>query len=238
MSYTYTTWVTSLANMLPVPTTDPGFVTVLPNIIDDAEQFLYRELDLLNTDFRDASAALTAGQRYFTLPTSIATFVVTNQVNVITPAGTTNPELGTRNPLTPTTRAALDQMWPSVSGSTVPQYFAMTSQTALVVGPWPDQGYQVEVVGTMRPTPLGTTNTTTLLTVYFPDLWMDASMYFACAYQKNFGAASSDPQSAVSWKSKLDSALQSAKTEEQRKKFRAEAWSSEQPSPIATPPRV
>jgi hypothetical protein len=238
MSLTYTTWVTSLANMLPVPTTDPGFQTVLPNIIDDAEQRLYRELDLLNTDFRDASAALTAGTRIFNLPTSIATFIVVDRVNAITPAGTTNPELGTRNPLTPTSPDTLDLMWPSSTNQALPTYFAMKSQTAIIVGPWPDQSYQLEIVGTMRPPPLSSSNTTTLLTWYFPDLWMDASMVYACAYQKNFGASSGDPQSALSWETKLQTALQSAKTEEQRKKFRSEGWSSEQPSPIVTPPRV
>jgi hypothetical protein len=238
MSYTYASWVSSLANMLPVASNDPGFVTVLPNIIDDAEQRLYRDLDLLSTDFSDSTGALVAGQRYFNLPASIATFVVTNQINVITPFGTTNPELGTRNALTPMTREALDLMWPSVNGSTVPVYFAMTSQTAAIVGPWPDQGYQIEVVGTQRPTPLSAANTATFLTTYLPDLWMAASMVYAAAYQKNFGAGQDDPKMALSWEAHLGTLLTSAKTEENRKRFRSEGWSSKQPSPIATPARV
>lgn len=238
MSYTYTTWVTSLANMLPVPTTDPGFVTVLPNIIDDAEQFLYRELQLLATFLQSSSGTCVPGSRAIALPSNNGTFVVVDRVFVVTPVGASVGTNGTINPLTPCTRDVLDNLYPSASYSTVPAYFCRLSDTLINVGPWPDQAYAATVSGTVRPTPLSNANQTTVLTTYFPDLWMDASMYFACAYQKNFGAASSDPQSAVSWKAKLDSSLVSAKTEENMKKFRSEGWSSQQPSPLATPPRV
>lgn len=238
MSLTYSTYVNSIANLMPVSAADPGFQTMLPNMIDDAEQRLYRELDLLNTIVRDSSATLATGTRNFALPTSIGTFVVTEDINVITPVGTLDPEQGVRNPLTPCSKEMLDVMWPSVTGSTVPQYFAMVTQGNIVVGPWPDQTYTVEVVGTQRPVPLSSTNATTLLSVYFPDLLVAASMVFASGYMKNFGAAVDDPKMGVTWDAHYGSLMQSAQTEENRKKFAMAGWSSKQPAPAATPPRM
>lgn len=238
MSLTYSQYVTDLANLLVVPTGDAAFQTALPNIIDDAEQRVYRELDLLNTIVRDSSSAFTTGTRTFNLPSSTGTFVVTEDINVITPAGTTNPELGTRNALVPVSKEYLDFAWPSSNGSTVPTYFAMVTQSTIVVGPWPDQAYQVEVVGTQRPAPLSTSNVTTLLSVYFPDVFMAASMVFGAAYQQNFGAAVDNPQMGVTWETHYKNLISSAEVEEMRKKFTAAGWSSKQPSQLATPPRT
>lgn len=238
MSLTYSTYVTSLANLLPVSPSDPGFVTVLPNIIDDSEQRLYRELDLIDTSVQDSSATFTLLTRIFNLPTTLGTFIVTQELNVITPAGQTNPELGTRVALLPATTEMLNMLWPSVNGSTVPQYFAMLNQGQAIVGPWPDAAYTVEVSGTQRPTPISQANQTTLLSVFFPDLLIAASMVFASAYQKNFGAAVDDPKMATTWEGHLQTLLKSAETEEARKKFTSQGWSSEDPAPLATPPRT
>jgi len=235
MSLTYNTFTTSIANLMVVPVDDPGYVLALPNIIDDLEQRLYRELDLLATIVRNSSAALTSGNRNFSLPTG---FVVIEDINVITPAGTTDPELGTRNPLLPATKEVIDMLYPSSAGAGVPQLFGMITQSSIVVGPWPDGNYQVEVVGTQRPAPMSAANQTTFLSVNLPDLVIAAGMVFACGYQKNFSAQGDDPQSAVSWESHFQKLLPSASIEELRKKFTSEGWSSKQPDPVATPPRT
>src|ERR1700723_3239620 len=100
----YTSYVVSLGNLFPVATTDVGFQTALPNIIDDAEQYLYRTLDLINTTVRDSSAAFTPGSRAFALPATNGTFYVVDTIYAITPAGQTTPDLGTGNYLTPCSR--------------------------------------------------------------------------------------------------------------------------------------
>ncbi len=236
---TYSTFVSSIANMLPVATSDAGFQAVLPNLIDDAEQRLYRELDFFHTNTRDNSGAMTAGSRTYTIPQpSSGYFVVVTEINVITPAGTTNPELGTRNQLLPTSNEMLNVLWPNVTGSTVPTYFSMLNPDAIIVGPWPDAAYQVEVVGEIRPNALSSSNTTTILSVYFPDLLMAAGMVYACGYQKNFGAMVDDPKAASSWESHLQALIRTTDLEESRKVFQAEGWSSQQPSKIVTPPRT
>lgn len=235
MSLTYNAFTTSIANLMVVPVDDPGYVQVLPNIIDDLEQRLYRELDLLATIATDSSAALTAGNRNFSIPTG---FVVIENINVIIPAGQTDPDLGTRNPLLPATKEMLDMLYPNVTASAVPQYFGMITQSSIVVGPWPDEDYQVEVVGTQRPAPMSATNQTTFLSVNLPDLVIAAGMVFAAGYQLNFSAAGDNPQSAVSWESHFQTLLKSANIEEMRKRFTSEGWSSQPPTPLATPPRT
>lgn len=238
MSLTYTQYVTSLANLMVVEATNTAFLVDLPNIIDDAELRIYRDLDLLNTIRRDTSSTLTTGTRTFNLPSQNGTFVVVEQINIITPSGTTDPNSGTRNPLLPASRDYLDFTWPSTSGSTIPAYFAMLTQTTVLMGPWPDAAYTAEVVGTIRPNALSSTNTTTLLSWYFPDLLISASMARAAAYLKNYGAAVDDPKMAMTWETHYQTEKASALTEENRKKFVEAGWSSRQPAPDATPPRT
>ena len=237
MSYTYNTFVSTLSNMVVWPSTDARFVSVLPSIIDDSEQRIYRDLDLLNTRFTDSSSTFTLNTRQFTLPTANVTFLVVETINVITPSSQTNPQLGTRNPLVPASRQVLDYLWPSAPGSSVPQYFAMHTQNVILVGPYPDAAYTVEVAGTYRPAPLSASNTTTLLSQYLPDLFFTAACMFANAAMKNFGIAADDPKSAITFESHYQELLKSAQVEEARKKFTAEGWSSKQPTPLATPPR-
>lgn len=241
MSLTWTSFTTSLANFLVIPVNDPNFISALPNIVDDSEQMSYRDLDLINTVFRDSSANLTAGNRNFTEaanPNGNGPFVVTQQLNVITPAGTSNPDAGTRNALLPSSKEMLDVLYPSSAGSDVPKYFAPITQNSFIVAPWPDKNYTVEVVGTQRPAPLSASNTITLLSTYFPDVFLNAALVMGNSYLKNFGAASDDPKSAMTWQQKYDMSLKSASIEEVRKKFQAAAWSSSSPTPLATPPRT
>ena len=233
MSLNWTSYVSDLANLMVVPTSDPNFQTMLPNTIDQAEQYLYRELDLLNTVTTDSSASLTAGSRIFNLPATNGTFIVTQQINVCAPS--TLPDNSTRTALVPTSQEMLNMLWPSVAGSTVPQYFAMLSQSSIIVGPWPDQNYTVEVVGTFRPNALSSTNVTTLLSVYFPDLFLSASMIFATGYQRDFGAAGNDdPKQAINWRQNTEMLLTSAKTEEMRKRLSEHAI-KEIPAPSPEP---
>jgi hypothetical protein len=238
---TYATLTTSVANFLVIPVTDPNFALAVPNFIDDSEQRLYRDLDLLNTVYRDTSVNLTAGNRNYTQTSNISgngPFLVTQELNVITPAGQTNPELGTRNALLPATKEMLDFLYPSSTGSGVPVYFAPINQNTFIVGPWPDQNYTVESVGTVRPAPLSPANTTTLLTTYFPDLFLNACLAIGAGYLKDYGAATDDPRSGMTWEAKYNQQLKSALTEEARKKFQGQGWSGMSTGPEATPLRT
>ena len=238
MPLTYTQYVNTIANLMVVPASDAGFNTMLPNMIAFADNRCYRDLDLLNTVVRDASATLTSGTRTFNLPSSIGTFYVVEEMNVITPVGAGSPDAGARNGLTRASKEMLDFMWPSVTGSAVPTYFASVSQSTFIVGPWPNAAYPVEVVGTIRPPQLSSSVATTLLTVYFEDLYVAASMEFATGYMKNYGAAVDDPQQGVTWGMQYTKLLAGAGIEESRKKATQAGWSDKVPAPQATPPRT
>lgn len=238
MSLTYASFVTAVSTLMPIDPTDVSFLAILPDCIDYTEERILRELDLLQTVVRDSSAALVANSRNFTLPTSTGTFVVTNGMNVITPAGTVNPESGTRVPLIRVSTDFLDLAWPSSTGATTPKYFAMTTQTAAVVGPWPDGNYQVEVVGTQRPAPLSATNTPTFLSTNLPDLYLQAAMIFMTGpFMKNYGASSDNPQQAQSYENQYQLLKASAATEEFRKMAMGSAWTPLTQSPQAQPAR-
>lgn len=219
-----------------IPQADTDFQNILPTIIDLSEQRIYRELDLLSTIVRDTSAILTPNSRNFTLPQGSGRFVTTQGINVFTPFGTT----ATRNQLVPSSRDYIDSAWPSETAATtpsVPSTFGMITDQTIIVGPPPDAAYTVEVIGTIRPAPLSPTNTSTFLSLYLPDLFFAASMVAMSGYMRNFGSQADDPKMAMSWDSQYEAFKSSALIEELRKKWQSVSWSSQSPSPLATPPR-
>jgi len=235
-----TSYKTQIATMAVVAETDPAFLIILPQMITYAENRMYRDLDFLFTSIATTSYSINAGSRTITVPTS--TFVVPEQINVITPSGTSNPDSGTRVPLLPVTREYLDAVCGSSSTTGTPAYFApfggaANSNWTFLVGPYPDASYTVEIVGTFRPDSLSATNLTTFISLYLPDLFIMASMVYISAYQRNFGRANDDPQMAITYESQYQTLLKGAMTEEYRKKMEGAGWSSKSASPVATPTR-
>lgn len=232
---TYDTYITQIALMAVVPTTDPNFQSAVPSMISYAELRMYRDLDLLYTSSSVIGYSVSSGTRTITIPSG--TLVVSEQINVLTPAGSVNPETSTRVPLLPTTKEFLDNVYGSSSLTGVPKYFVPFNDNLFYVGPFADATYNVEIVGTIRPAPLSPTNTTTFISQYLPDLFVMASLIYVSAYQRNFGRISDDPQMAQTYESQYKELLKGATIEEFRKKFESAAWSSMDPSPIATPSR-
>jgi hypothetical protein len=112
---TYSTYKTQIATMAVVEETNADFLTILPQAITYAENRIYRDLDLLQTSASITGYQLAIGTRTITIPAG--TLVVSEQINVITPAGTSNPEDGTRNPLLPATKEFLDSVYGSSSST-------------------------------------------------------------------------------------------------------------------------
>lgn len=233
MPLNYTTYVAALTDLMITQVDNPDFVTILPDIIDYAEQRIYRELDLLSTRVTNDGSSLTTANRNFAIP---GNFVVIEEVNAITPAGTPASN-GSRKPLIPVSRNWIDMVWPGNGSTGLPQHFAMVDQSNIIVGPSPDANYTMEIVGTIRPAPISASNPTTFLSTNLPDLFIAASMIFASGFQKNFGSQGDDPKMSVSWESQYQTLFASANNEEWRKKFASSAWSSIQPSPFANPQR-
>lgn len=233
---TYSSYVTQIATMAVVDETDPAFVTILPSMITYAENRIYRDLDFLFTSIATTAYGLTVGSRIIAVPSG--TFVVPEQINVITPSGTSNPDLGSRVPLLPTTKEFLDAVYGSGLYTGTPKYFVPFDDYTFLVGPYPDANYTCEIVGTYRPESLSATNTTTFISLYLPDIMIMASMVYISAYQRNFGSASvNDPAMPGTYEMQYQTLLKSALSEENRKKFESAAWSSQGQSTTATPTR-
>jgi hypothetical protein len=232
---TYSDYVTQIATLTVVDPTDPNFQIILPQAITYSENRMCRDLDFLSTVTTNTSYALTAGNRKVSVPAS--QFVTIQEVNVITPAGAVNPDTNTRQALIPTTKEFLDVVYNSVAGNSVPSYFAMLDQSTFIVGPWPDNNYNLEIVGTIRPASLSASNPTTFISLYLPDLMIMASMIYISGYQRNFGRQSDDPAMAQSYEGQYQTLLKGAMVEEARKKFQAGGWTSMSPAVVASPTR-
>jgi hypothetical protein len=228
-------YINQIATMAVVEPTDPAFLTILPSMITYAENRMYRDLDFLFTSIATTAYGMTAGSRIIAVPAG--TFVVPEQINVL--VGSSNPDLATRVPLLPTTKEFLDACYGSgaTANRGLPQYWVPFDDYTFLVGPYPDQSYPCELVGTYRPDSLSISNKTTFISLYLPDLFIMASMIYISAYQRNFGRANDDPQMAVTYESQYQTLLKNADLEENRKKFEAAAWSSQEPSISATPTR-
>lgn len=235
-----TSYITQIATMAVVPVNDAAYLTILPQMIAYAELRMYRDLDFLFTSGSTSAYRLTYGSRIINVDANTfpyGTLVVPEQINVITPVGTTNPDSGTRNPLLPTTKEFLDAVYGSSSVTGLPQYWVPFDDYTFLVGPYPDSNYTVEIVGTYRPASLSASNKTTFISINLPDIMIMASMVYISAYQRNFGRANDDPQMAITYESQYQTLLKGAMGEENRKKFEAAAWSSQAASPSATPTR-
>jgi len=134
----------------------------------------------------------------------------------------------------------VDAIYPSATSSNCgqPQYFARISNTLFILGPTPDQAYGTEVIGTIRPNPLSASNSSTWLTQNLPELMIAAGMIFAAGYMRDFGSQADDPKLAQSWEGQYANLMKTASVDSMRQKFVSEAWTSQSPSPLATPPRV
>lgn len=229
----YTSYIAQIANLMAADPTTPEFLLMVRGMIPYAENRMYRELDLLYTVVANATQNLTAGNRYFMLPTNgqNGIFYTVTGLNVITPAGST-ADAGVRHQLAPVTMDYLNAVWNSNDTLGVPTEFAMLDQFNIAVGPWPDANYIVEVIGTIQPAPLSQDNPTTFLTTYLTDMFIAASMIFASGYMRDFGSQADNPQQAQSWETQYETLYKSAGLLELRKKFAGPGWTSLSSVPI------
>lgn len=234
---TYPLYVTQIATLAVVDEADAAFVAIIPQMITYATNRMCRDLDFLSTVQSTTDYSTVNGIPTVAIPA--ADFVTLQQINVITPAGTTDPTFGTLIPLTPVTKEWLDVVYPSATSKDAPQFFAMLDQSTIKLGPWPDAAYRLQSVGTFRPDSLSATppNDTTFISLYLPDLFIMASMIYITGFQRNYGKISDEPEMAGSYESQYQKLLAGAQVEEARKKFQASGWTSMSPPVAATPSR-
>lgn len=225
----YTDLVANLTNLLQA-TGSTDFTAILPALIADGENRIYREIDFLTTRTTN-TATCASGSRNVTCPANI---IIVEGVSVISPSGSA-PAAGTRNNLERVSLDFIDLTWPQESVTGLPLNFAMKSDTAVVVSPTPDANYTAEFTGIYRPAPISASNPTTWLATNLPDLLLASCMIFGSAYQRDFGAMSDNPQMAVSWESHYQALKQGAVEEEQRRKDQGVNWTPFSQTPASTP---
>lgn len=218
------------------PSSDPNFNAILPRAVEQAEQRLYRELDLITTQTAQ-TAILSSGVRNLAIPGGI---LILHELNVITPASTP-PDQGTRNPVQRVSLAFLNVVAPTAAATfgspSLPRYYALLDDVDVRLGPAPDASYQAEFIGVVRPPPMSATNPATWLGTNLPDLLLAGVNVFLAGYQRDFGAQSDNPQLALSWEATFQELKKSALVEEARRKAQSVAWQPYSPAPLATPPR-
>ena len=207
-----------------------------PRAIEQAEQRLYRELDLITTQTAQ-TASLTPLSRNIAIPGGI---LILQELNIVTPAGTA-PDLGTRNPVQRVSLAFLNRVAPvaaaPLGSPSVPSWYALLDDVDMRLGPAPDAAYQAEFIGIIRPAPMTAANPTTWLGTNLPDLFVAGVNVAMAGYQRDFGAQSEDPRLALSWEAAFQELKKSAVVEEQRRKAQSVAWQPYSPAPLASPPR-
>jgi hypothetical protein len=243
-----TSYLAQISTMAVVDPANTAFLTILPQAITYAENRIYRDLDFMFTSVANTSYSVAINSRTITVyesnfyPPENGTLIVCEQINLLTPAGTSDPDSAIRAPLLPTTKEFLDNVYGSSSAVGQPKYFCPFGDGkgayTFLVGPYSNATYTLEIVGTYRPASLSATNTTTYISLYLPDLMIMATMIYIAAYQRNFSsAAGNDPQMPITYETQYQALLKSAMEEESRKKQEAAAWSSQEPSTYATPTR-
>jgi hypothetical protein len=241
----YSDVTTAIGALFEIPITTPGSATpssdanfnnILPRAIEQAEQRIYRELDLI-TATTSQVATLSSGVRNVAIPGGI---IILDDLNVITPAGTA-PDAGTRNPVQRVSLSFLNAVAPTAAAAlgtpSLPRYYALLDDVNVRLGPAPDAAYQAEFIGPIRPAPMSASNPTTWLGTNIPDLFLAALNVFMAGYQRDFGAQSDNPQLALSWEATYQELKKSAAVEEARRKAQSVAWQPYSPAPLATPPR-
>ena len=204
--------VTELYTLLQTNADDQNFANTIPNMINDAEQRIYREVDFLATRDSPTPLPMTISNRIFVVPA---------EINVVEAPCVMDLVYGKRQTLFPISLDALNFAWPQSTGigaTGMPQYYCMLDTTRMLVAPTPDQAYLMEVTGTFRPQPMSETNQNTYLGTNFPELFLAACMVFATAHQRDWGAMSDDPRMSLSWESHYQTLKSSVIEEDMRRK--------------------
>ena len=238
--YTYSSFVSALAEHLVMNTTDADFLAILPSIIDAGELRIYRDLDPLFTRrSHQSNIGLTGTATDAILYLPGETIDVRDiWIHIPGAFGTQRVRLDRRD------ESWINDFWPDRTLKAMPRFYSViggdygpqVSCMALLIAPVPDQTYTLTMNDIFRPAALSASNTTTFLSLQYPDLFLYSCLIYASGWQKNYGSTSDDPQNAVSWREQYDKALSGARTEEGRRKGRMWVDRASQSAPPITAP--
>lgn len=247
--------ITALSNApSPYTATTDDFETLFPQGTSYAENRIYRDMVMLATRQSNATLVSATGSRSFDLNNLVnadgGPIIVPEGFGLISPAGQSDPALGTVIPFKQAGLDWIDQIWPQQSVTMDPtlaqwigRYWAMYDDHTIVVSPTPDAPagahYTAVVTGLFQPTPISSGNPTTYLSTYYPELLETAIMIFMVGWlQRNFSSTADDPAQAQSFETQYKNLLPGCIEEEQRRRGQGAAWTNSAPAPIAQPERA
>ena len=219
---TYTDLAARMAAALAIDTTtDDGWATYLPAIIEQAELRCYRDADFLAVR-KVLPISLAAGAAQFAAP---ADWMLGQRISLVLSGS--RPQLDRRDDT---------YLREYGTGTGTPRYWCEPTQGQILLAPVPDVVYAAELGYHVRPAPLSAANATTWLSINCADLLFYAAMVAATGYQKNFGAQADDPRAALSWDALYKTVLPGVLLEEARRKGDNSFDSSRAPPPTSNMP--
>ena len=216
---------------IPLNSEDTNFTKLIPSMFHYADGRIYRELAFLATDVNTFMPVIpyvrevALPQDVLTVR-SVALLTPAGPV----PTESAAPNNARRHHPERISPEALDMFWPQGSFKMgLPKKYAIVAVRTqlsplpnpapprtqplppiyqperfnyyLRMMPTPDRAYVAEIFGGVEPQILSNTNPETFLSVYYPELLIACCMVYITGYQRDYGAASDDPQRAVSWES-------------------------------------
>jgi hypothetical protein len=236
---------------IPLNQSDENFSRIIPLMFAYAENRIYRELDFLATTTM-TTGVLTKDVTQVDLPVTVLILrqmsVLASTPTMVVPGGFVS-DIPSRNVLERVSLESLDMFWPQLALPLglprIPRQFAIIGKPqagppqvfsySVRIAPAPDKPYDAEYLGVIRPAPLSPSNTETLLSTIYPDLFCAACMVFASGYQRDFGAMADDPQKAMSWEGTYSALRMGAMMEAARQKGEGPGWTGVSPAPLAQP---
>jgi hypothetical protein len=152
--------------------------TIIDGLIEDAEFRIFRDVDSDNNR-RYATSSLVAGQRYIDIPDN-ALIIRSAQITDIDPATSPSTDRGLMEYRDTNFMAEYN---PTDSQGT-PKYWSYWDQNTIVFAPVPDQAYTIQLNYILKDSGLSSTNTTTYLSLYFPNGLLYASLVEAFTFLK------------------------------------------------------
>lgn len=247
--------------VVPLNAEDDKFQRIIPATFLYADGRIYRELNFLATDITQPFT-LTALEREHLLPADVIT---PRTISVCTPPGpiTRNSRKYFPERISP---EALDIFWPQPNFKPgIPKKYAIVGmrpplevlpqppQTgtqpvppnfaserfiyAVRFMPSPDRAYTAEVFGGVQPKVLSQSNPETFLSVNYAELFIACCMVFITGYQRDYGAASDDPQRAQSWEAQYKSLREGVALEAGMQRGEGPGFTALPPAGMAQQPR-
>jgi len=142
--------------------------TIVDGIINDAEFRIYRDVDSDNNR-RYATANLITSDRFIDRPAGL---LIVRSAQIVDSDGSSNPD--NREFLEYRDTSYMSEYNPT--GATgVPKYYSLWDDQKIVVAPTPDATYEIQLNYILKDPGLSATNTTTYLSLNFPD-----GLLYAC----------------------------------------------------------